>query len=125
MILCQGMIRWALPEMRTPERSIPRCLEAVQLLDQHLRVEHDAGAQHAQGARPENAARHQPQLVGLVAEHERVAGVVASLVAGDDVGPLGEQVDDLALALVAPLGADDHRAGHGYAAPRAMFANRV
>ena len=43
---------------------------------------------------------------------DRVAGVVAALEADDDVGVLGEQVDDLALALIAPLGADDHDAWH-------------
>ena len=40
-----------------------------------------------------------------------VPGVVAALVAGDDGERLGEQVDDLALALVAPLGADDDGGG--------------
>ena len=35
-----------------------------------------------------------------------------ALKAGDDVGPLGEPVDDLALALVAPLGAHDNHIGH-------------
>ena len=48
----------------------------------------------------------------LVAHEHRVPGVVAALVAGDDVVPLGEQVDDLALALVAPLGADDDGCRH-------------
>src|SRR5262245_46157398 len=94
----------------------PALLEAVQLLDQHLRVDHTSVAQHANGARPQDAAWHQPQLVRLVAEHERVPGVVAALVAGDDVGALGQGVDDLALALIAPLGADDHAAGHDYTA---------
>ena len=32
--------------------------------------------------------------------------------AGDDLGTLGEPVDDLALALVAPLGAHDNHIGH-------------
>ena len=30
----------------------------------------------------------------------------------DGVGPLGEQVRDLSLALIAPLGADDHYSRH-------------
>ena len=42
-----------------------------------------------------------------IAHHHGVAGVGAALVAHDDVGLLGEDVDDLALAFVAPLGADD------------------
>jgi hypothetical protein len=41
-----------------------------------------------------------------------MTGVVAALIAGHDIGPLGEEVDHLALALVAPLGANDHRDRH-------------
>src|SRR5207244_3991946 len=36
-----------------------------------------------------------------------VPGVGAATVAHDDVGVLGEEIDDLSLALVAPLEADD------------------
>ena len=42
-----------------------------------------------------------------------VARVGAALVADDDVRVLREQVDDLALPLVAPLRPDDHGGGHG------------
>src|SRR5215217_5354812 len=41
-----------------------------------------------------------------------VASVVAALVADHDLHLLGEQIGQLALALVAPLGADDHGTGH-------------
>ena len=51
-------------------------------------------------------------LVRLLADDDRVPGVRAALVAADEVGVLGEQVDDLALALVAPLRADDHGRRH-------------
>ena len=51
-------------------------------------------------------------LVRLAVDDDRVPGVRAALVAADEVGVLGEQVDDLALALVAPLRADDHGRGH-------------
>ena len=47
------------------------------------------------------------KLVGLVADDERVAGIVAALEAHDHVGAAGQPVDDLAFALVAPLRADD------------------
>ena len=49
--------------------------------------------------------------VSPVADHA-VAGVGAALVAGDHVGGRAQRVDDLALALVAPLGAHDHGARH-------------
>ena len=41
----------------------------------------------------------------LAAHDDRVAGVVAAVVAGDDLDPRRQEVDDLALAFVAPLGA--------------------
>ena len=56
---------------------------------------------------------HVAELVRLAVGDDRVAGVRAALVAADEVGVLREQVDDLALALVAPLRADDHGRGHG------------
>ena len=45
-------------------------------------------------------------------DDDGVAGVVATLVAGDDVEVLGEPVDDLALALVTPLGAQKDHVRH-------------
>ena len=44
----------------------------------------------------------------LAAEHDRVARVGAAGKAHDEPRVRGEVVDYLALALVAPLGADDH-----------------
>ena len=85
--------------------------ELVELLAQHLGVEHDAVAEHAELAREEDAARQQPELERLLADLHGVPGVVAALVARDDGERLGQQVDDLALALVAPLGADDDGRG--------------
>ena len=40
--------------------------------------------------------------------HDREPRVVVVLEAHDGVGPLREQVRDLPLAFIAPLGADDH-----------------
>jgi len=40
-------------------------------------------------------------------DHERMAGVVPALKPHDDVRLGGEQIDDLSLALVAPLKTDD------------------
>ncbi len=68
--------------------------------DRELALAHDAGGQQA-------------QLVGDVADDQRVAGIVAALEADHDIGALRQPVDDLALALVAPLGADDGDIGHG------------
>ena len=40
-----------------------------------------------------------------------------AVVAADEIRVAGEQVDDLALALVAPLRADDHGRGHAGSMP--------
>ena len=47
-----------------------------------------------------------------VAELDGVPGVVAAVVAGDDVEAVGQQVDDLALAFVAPLPAEHRDDSH-------------
>jgi hypothetical protein len=61
----------------------------------------------------QNARRNQVELPGLAAPDDRVAGVVAALKAHDRVGPLGEQVGDLSLAFIAPLGSNDYDSWHG------------
>ena len=51
-------------------------------------------------------------LERLVADDDRVPGIGPALVTADDIRLLREQVDDLALALVAPLRADDDGRRH-------------
>ena len=54
----------------------------------------------------------QVQGVGLIADDDRVAGVVAALVAHDVLDPATEQVGGLSFALIAPLGSDEHDCWH-------------
>ena len=63
-------------------------------------------------ARPQNAAGNQLQNELLFPDEDRVAGVVAALIARHDVEALGEQIDDFAFALVAPLRAEDDDVVH-------------
>ena len=93
--MCQGMIRCALPETERLRRD-PSLLEPVDLVQQHLGVDHAAGAEHAQLAR-EDPRREVAELERLAVHDHRVAGVRAALVAADDVARLREQVDDLCL----------------------------
>jgi hypothetical protein len=86
--------------------------QVVELVGEDLRVDHHAVADRAQLARIEDAAGDQVELPLDAVANDRVPGVVAALEADDEVGVLGEEVGDLALALVAPLGADDDDAGH-------------
>ena len=60
----------------------------------------------------------QRKLVGGAVDHQRVAGIMAALEADDDVGLLGQPIDDLAFALVAPLGADHDNICHEELSPR-------
>ena len=55
----------------------------------------------------QNAARDQFEDELLFADENRMARIVAALIAGDDIEPFREEIDDLAFTLVAPLGAED------------------
>ena len=101
------MIRCALAEIVQAADVDAAPLEALDLVEQHLRVDHDAVADRAGEAGIEDARRDQVELELLAVAHDRVAGVVAALEADHEVGLLGEQVRDLSLSFVAPLGADD------------------
>ncbi len=87
-------------------------LELVHLGEEHLRVDDAAGTDDAR-LPAEDAARNLANLVRLAVDDDRVPGVRTALVAAHEVAVLGQQVDDLALALVSPLCADDDGGGHG------------
>ena len=82
-------------------------LEPADLAEQMLRVDDDAVADVAANARAHDPRGDQLQRRLDAVDDQRVAGVVAALEADDRLGVVGEPVDDLALALVAPLRADD------------------
>jgi hypothetical protein len=89
--------------------------EPVDLVEQHLRVDHDTVADDRDTPGREHARRQQVQRVlTAVRRHHGVPGVVAALVTDHVVDPLAEQVGNLAFALVAPLGADEHDRWHGH-----------
>ena len=86
--------------------------DRLDLAHEMVGVEHDAVADHRQLARPHDARGQQRELEDLLADDERVAGVMAALETHDHVGRDREPIDDLALAFVAPLGADHHHIRH-------------
>src|SRR5439155_13800599 len=89
----------------------PASLELVEFADQHLRVDDAAAADHGRLA-GDDTARRLPDLVRLAVDDDRVPGIGPALVAADHIRALREQVDDLALALVPPLRADDDGRRH-------------
>ena len=105
-------------QVRRAPIATPCAAQLVDLGDQRPGVEHHAVADDAELARPHDARRQQRQLVDRAVDDQRVPGVVPALEARDHVGALGQPVDDLALALVAPLGADDHHVAHAPVLPR-------
>ena len=86
------------------------------LLDQVPGIDHHAIADDRQFAL-HHAGGQQAELIGLIAHHQGVAGVVAALEADHHIRTVGQPVDQLALALIAPLGADHGDIGHGYDLP--------
>ena len=86
--------------------------QAVDFLQDAGRVEHHAAGDDALHLRAEDAAGDQRELVGLAAGDDGMAGVAAALVADDDIVLVGQQVDDLALGLVAPLQTDHASNAH-------------
>ena len=92
---------------------MPRASSVVDLLDEKPRIDDAPGADDGDLPLVEDPGGDVVELERLAVADDRVARVRAALVAADEVGALGEQVDDLALALVAPLRADDHGGGHG------------
>ena len=90
------------PGARDPPR-----LQRVDLVEQRRQVDDDAVADHRHDVVVEHAARDQLQGVTLAADDHGVPGVVPALVADDVAVLLGQQIDDLGLALVSPLRPDD------------------
>ena len=86
-------------------------LEIVELGDEHGRIDDAARADRTR-LPGDDPGRDLADLVRLARDDDRVPGVRAALVAADEVGLLGQQVDDLPFALVSPLRADDDRSGH-------------
>ena len=72
-----------------------------------MRVEDDSVADDGLAVGPQDAAGDELEDEFLAADDDGVSGVVAASVAGDDGKALGEHVDDLAFAFIAPLGAEN------------------
>jgi len=96
-----------------PRRVHPALLQAGELADQHLGVDDDAVADHRRAARGQDPGGDEVEGVLLAVRGDHgVPGVVPALVA-DDVGDAAaEDVGGLPLALVAPLGTDQHDSRH-------------
>src|SRR6185503_15515536 len=77
--------------------------EAIDLGEQRVRIEHDAVAYRAAHAFVQDAAGNLVQDKRVIAQNDGMARVRAALIADHPIRALGEDIHELALALVAPL----------------------
>ena len=99
-------------------------LQHGHLLHQHTRIHHHAVADNGHGILVHHTGGHEVQRQFLVTVDDGVAGVVAPLEAHHVIVVTRDEVGDLTLAFVAPLGADEHCAGHAASFRREPFARR-
>jgi hypothetical protein len=85
----------------------PRVGQRAHFIEKLLRVDDNPVGNDGCQVRPQHAGGQQGEFEGLAAVDDGVAGVGSAVVADDAVEGLAEQIDDLALGLVAPLEADD------------------
>src|SRR5262249_24703133 len=82
--------------------------EIIELGHEALWIDHHALTKHARDIGAQHAAWHETYDDLLITNDELVTGVWTSSITHDHVRTLGEDVDDLSFALVAPLRAHDH-----------------
>ena len=99
--------------------------ELGHLFDQMARVHDHAAGDHGRDVVIEDARRDELELQQAPLGDHRVARVVAALIADDEVHPVGEVVDRLALALVPPLGPEHDRGWHGVPQSRGRCTTHV
>ena len=91
--------------------------KAVDLLEQHFRIDDDAVADDRGGVGADDAGRQQMQRIRFVADHHSMASVIAAVEAGHVVDLRADQIRCLAFALVSPLGTDQNNSRHVVAPP--------
>ena len=87
----------------------PGLAQSTSLFQERERIEHDAIADDAAATGAQHAAGHELQNKFLAVDDDGVAGVVSAGVTGYNREVFRENVDDLAFAFIAPLGANNHR----------------
>ncbi len=86
--------------------------QSPHLFEQHRGIYDTAVADYRGDLGVHHPAGNEAERERLFADDDGVAGVVAALVTDYNVRVLRQQIGDLALSFVAPLGADDDRGRH-------------
>lgn len=87
-------------------------VQPAQLGEQDRWVDDDSVTDHRSALRREDSGREEVERILLVAYDDRVAGIVAALVAHHVIHGSTEEVGGLSLALVTPLSTEQHKCGH-------------
>ena len=99
---------------RRGEMSRPMACKALISLTRLTGLMDHAIAEDGDHMAAQDARRDQMQFVNLAFKGDGMPGVVTAGVSGDDIGRLGQPVDDAALAFVAPLRSDYNRDWHSF-----------
>ncbi len=91
--------------------------QVIHLAQQSTRINHHAIADDAGDAAVQDARWHQVERELPLAMHHPMARVAAALIARDILRAVGQLVDELALAFIAPLGAYNRHDTHVSPAP--------
>ena len=83
--------------------------QAIHFLQKCNRIQNHPVTDYAATVFAQDTAGNQLQNELFSIDDDRVAGIVSTGVAGDHRKILGENVDNLAFAFIAPLGADNDR----------------
>ena len=83
-------------------------LDLLELLHEIERIHHHAVADHAVLAVVENPGRHEMEDILLIPEDHGVTSVRAALETDHDIRLFSQEVNDLALAFIAPLGPNEY-----------------
>ena len=87
-------------------------LQVIHFFDERRGIDHDAVADETKGAAVQNAGGNQVKDKCARDIDDGVACVRATLIAYDHIGFTRENIDNLALSFVSPLGSDDYQIGH-------------
>src|SRR5512134_2450663 len=90
----------------------------IHLLDQGSRIDDDTVPDHAERTAVKDTGGNEVKDKGSAVVDHGVPGVRAALIADDRIGVTCQDVDDLPLAFVAPLGADHNQITHRIETPK-------
>jgi hypothetical protein len=81
---------------------------------EHRRIQHDPGAQKTAHVGTQNSARQKAESGFDPIDDDCMTCIVAALETHDPIGVLSEDIDDLSLTFVSPLGTYDNDRWHMY-----------